>query len=64
VKDAGLAERIETVAGDFFADSSLPGGYDTILLSMILHDLGGGPVPRDPAEMLGGTAERWSGDHR
>jgi hypothetical protein len=38
VTDAGLRERIETVAGDFFADSSLPGGYDTILLSMILHD--------------------------
>ena len=26
------------MAGDFFADSSLPGGHDTILLSMILHD--------------------------
>ena len=26
------------MAGDFFADSVLPGGYDTILLSMILHD--------------------------
>jgi hypothetical protein len=38
VKDAGLRERIETVAGDFFADSPLPGGHDTILLSMILHD--------------------------
>ena len=38
VKEAGLAERIDTVAGDFFADASLPGGYDTILLSMILHD--------------------------
>jgi hypothetical protein len=37
IKEAGLAERIDTVAGDFFADS-LPGGYDTILLSMILHD--------------------------
>ena len=34
----GLLKRIDTVAGDFFADSSLPGGYDTILLSMILHD--------------------------
>ena len=40
VKEAGLPERIETVAGDFFADSSLPGGHDTILLSMILHDWG------------------------
>ena len=38
VKEAGLTKRIETVAGDFFADSALPGGYDTILLSMILHD--------------------------
>ncbi|MDQ7908279.1 methyltransferase [Phytohabitans sp. ZYX-F-186] len=38
IKEAGLADRIETVAGDFFADPSLPGGYDTILLSMILHD--------------------------
>ena len=38
VKEAGLPERIDTVAGDFFADSALPGGYDTILLSMILHD--------------------------
>jgi hypothetical protein len=26
VEEAGLAERIEMVAGDFFADSSLPGG--------------------------------------
>jgi hypothetical protein len=38
VGQAGLAERIATVVGDFFADSSLPGGHDTILLSMILHD--------------------------
>jgi hypothetical protein len=38
VKEAGLAERIDTVTGDFFADAALPGGYDTILLSMILHD--------------------------
>jgi precorrin-6B methylase 2 len=37
VDEAGLLKRIETVAGDFFADSSLPGGHDTILLSMILH---------------------------
>ncbi|HEX5203091.1 MAG TPA: methyltransferase [Actinoplanes sp.] len=37
VKEAGLADRIETVTGDFFAES-LPGGHDTILLSMILHD--------------------------
>jgi hypothetical protein len=38
VKEAGLTERIDTVVGDFFADPSLPGGYDTVLLSMILHD--------------------------
>lgn len=37
VTEAGLADRIGTVAGDFFAES-LPGGYDTVLLSMILHD--------------------------
>lgn len=38
VKEAGLQARIDTVTGDFFADAALPGGYDTILLSMILHD--------------------------
>ncbi len=38
VKEAGLAGRIDTVTGDFFADPSLPGGHDTILLSMIMHD--------------------------
>ena len=38
VKEAGLTGRIETVAGDFFADAPLPGGHDTILLSMIMHD--------------------------
>jgi hypothetical protein len=38
VEEAGLQGRIETVAGDFFADASLPAGHDTILLSMILHD--------------------------
>jgi hypothetical protein len=35
---AGLAERIDTAAGDFFADAALPAGHDTVLLSMILHD--------------------------
>ncbi|MFY1650057.1 methyltransferase [Solwaraspora sp. WMMB762] len=35
---AGLADRIDTVAGDFFTDEKLPQGHDTILLSMILHD--------------------------
>ncbi|WP_433379854.1 methyltransferase [Actinoplanes sp. CA-142083] len=38
IKEAGLADRIETVAGDFFADTALPGGHDAILLSMIMHD--------------------------
>ena len=38
VKEAGVADRIDTVAGDFFTDPALPGGYNTILLSMILHD--------------------------
>ncbi|MFI5897040.1 methyltransferase [Actinoplanes sp. NPDC051513] len=38
VEEAGLAGRIGTVAGDFFADSALPDGHDTILLSMIMHD--------------------------
>lgn len=38
VKEADLSDRVETVTGDFFADSALPGGHDTILLSMIMHD--------------------------
>jgi hypothetical protein len=38
VGEAGLSARIETVAGDFFADAALPRGRDTVLLSMILHD--------------------------
>ena len=38
IKEAGLTDRIGTMAGDFFAGSPLPDGYDTILLSMILHD--------------------------
>ena len=38
INDAGLANRIDTVTGDFFADPRLPDGYDTILLSMIMHD--------------------------
>lgn len=38
VEEAGLSDRIETVSGDFFADPALPGGHDTILLSMIMHD--------------------------
>ncbi|MDP9380399.1 MAG: acetylserotonin O-methyltransferase [Chloroflexota bacterium] len=38
VRDAGMEGRIGTIAGDFFADSSFPGGHDVILLSMIMHD--------------------------
>ncbi|WP_340537585.1 methyltransferase [Nocardioides sp. GXZ039] len=38
VQQAGLSDRIATVAGDFFADARLPEGHDTILLSMIMHD--------------------------
>ncbi|MFT4167407.1 MAG: methyltransferase [Microlunatus sp.] len=38
VKEADLSDRIGTVTGDFFADTALPGGHDTILLSMIMHD--------------------------
>jgi hypothetical protein len=38
VQEAGLPQRIGTVSGDFFADAPLPGGHDTILLSMVLHD--------------------------
>ncbi|WP_237735946.1 acetylserotonin O-methyltransferase [Streptomyces sp. AA1529] len=37
---AGFGDRINTVVGDFFADSELPGGFDTVLLSSILHDWG------------------------
>ncbi|MFF5083733.1 methyltransferase [Actinoplanes sp. NPDC000266] len=35
---AGLGERIATAPGDFLKDGQLPGGYDVVLLSMILHD--------------------------
>ncbi|SHE60989.1 methyltransferase [Streptoalloteichus hindustanus] len=35
--EAGLADRVEAVGGDFFVDD-LPGGHDLLLLSMILHD--------------------------
>lgn len=35
--EAGLAGRIEFVAGSFFADE-LPGGHDVALLASILHD--------------------------
>jgi hypothetical protein len=35
-KAAGLEDRLDSVAGDFFA--SVPGGYDTYVMSMVLHD--------------------------
>lgn len=38
IAEAGLTDRIATHPGDFFADSSYPGGHDVILLSMIMHD--------------------------
>ncbi|MCP2336084.1 acetylserotonin O-methyltransferase [Actinomadura rupiterrae] len=34
----GMADRIGVRPGDFFADADLPGGHDTVLLSMVLHD--------------------------
>ena len=37
VTSAGMGDRIDFVAGDFFADP-LPRGHDAILLSNILHD--------------------------
>jgi len=38
IADAGLPDRIATVPGDFFTDSTYPEGHDVILLSMIMHD--------------------------
>lgn len=38
IEEAGLADRITLIPGDFFAEPRLPGGYDTILLSSVLHD--------------------------
>ena len=35
-KDAGLGQRLTGEAGDFF--EAVPAGYDTYLMSMILHD--------------------------
>ncbi len=37
IEDASLGDRIDTVAGDFFTDETLPEGHDILLLSMILH---------------------------
>jgi len=34
---AGLLDRVELVAGDFYADGALPGGADLALLSAITH---------------------------
>nr|WP_209648339.1 methyltransferase [Kibdelosporangium banguiense] len=38
IEEANLADRITLVPGDFFSTEPLPTGYDTILLSNILHD--------------------------
>jgi hypothetical protein len=36
--DAGLADRVEVVGGDFFRPEDLPAGGDVYVLSQILHD--------------------------
>ena len=38
VAAAGLARRIITAGGDFFADAAYPAGHDAIVLSLIMHD--------------------------
>lgn len=38
VAAAGLGDRIDTAAGNFLQDQTLPAGYDVMLFSMILHD--------------------------
>ncbi|WP_256413766.1 acetylserotonin O-methyltransferase [Saccharopolyspora sp. ASAGF58] len=38
ITTAGLDDRIITVAGDFQEDDPFPKGYDTMVLSLILHD--------------------------
>ncbi|QEU97157.1 methyltransferase domain-containing protein [Streptomyces kanamyceticus] len=38
IADAQLEGTVDAVAGDFHRDAVLPGGYDVIVLSMILHD--------------------------
>lgn len=38
VTDAGLADRIEVHAGDFFVDESFPGSVDYVFFSNIFHD--------------------------
>jgi hypothetical protein len=43
-KAAGLERRLEGVAGDFF--DRVPGGFDTYVMSMILHDWDDGSAAR------------------
>lgn len=38
IAQAQLSGRIDTAAGDFFADPTFPADHDAVLLSMILHD--------------------------
>jgi predicted O-methyltransferase YrrM len=38
IEEAGMADRVSVVTGDFFADAHLPTGHDVIVLSSILHD--------------------------
>ncbi|MFE0876026.1 methyltransferase [Streptomyces smyrnaeus] len=38
IDQANLGDRITTIPGDFFADTSFPEGYDTHLVSSVLHD--------------------------
>jgi hypothetical protein len=35
-KEQGLSDRLDAIGGDFF--QAVPGGYDTYVMSMILHD--------------------------
>ncbi|MBM2618471.1 methyltransferase domain-containing protein [Actinoplanes sp. LDG1-06] len=38
IERAQLSDRITTRAGNFLTDTTLPGGHDVVLFSMILHD--------------------------
>jgi hypothetical protein len=38
IAQAGLADRIDTLPGDFFGDAAYPTGHDAIVLSLIMHD--------------------------
>ncbi|MFF9458400.1 methyltransferase [Streptomyces flaveolus] len=38
ISESGLDGVVDTVAGDFQEDAVLPGGYDVILLSSVLHN--------------------------